>query len=101
MTVEIQTNEQSTQTPLEWEPLWKAMQVKPYPWVQTTEKMYWNMLECVPPRAMNDEGFLVGEAECETGDGQSVYACFVKHGNLVKARYTTLNEFYARTYPPL
>ena len=36
---------------LEWEALWDAMEANPSEWIPTTEAMYWEMLEAVPPRA--------------------------------------------------
>jgi len=37
--------------PLEWQALWDAMAANPSEWIPTTEAMYWEMLEAVPPRA--------------------------------------------------
>lgn len=47
--------------PLEWQPLWDAMDAKPDEWIPTTEAMYYRMLEVVPPRAHSLGAFLVGE----------------------------------------
>ena len=53
----------TAQTALEWSPLWEAMKADKSAWIPTTESMYWEMLECLPPRAMRNGAFLVGEAD--------------------------------------
>lgn len=78
---------------LEWAPLWDAMKATPKAWIPTTEKMYWDMLECVPPRAMANRAFLVGEADDHNADGFAVYACFKKFKDNYSARYMTLAQF--------
>lgn len=88
-----------TETPLEWAALWAAMKPAPYPWILTTEKMFWDMLGAVPPRAQRNDGFLVGEPDDTNGEGETLYACFMQQGELTKARYMTVREFNARTYP--
>ena len=55
---------------LEWQPLWDAMEANPSEWIETTQKMYWDMLESVPPRAQN-KGYISGRsnychAQCVT-----------------------------------
>ena len=50
-------------TTLEWQPLWDAMDARPTEWIETTEQMWWDMLECVPPRAQAGSRFLVGEPQ--------------------------------------
>ena len=82
--------------PLEWNELWAAMDAAPTTWIPTTEHMYWEMLECVPPAAMDGGRFLVGEANNHNSNGEPVYACFkVIHTNpeTYEARYMTLREF--------
>lgn len=83
----------TTTEKLEWTPLWTAMKATPAAWIPTTEGMYWEMLECVPPRAMLAGAFLVGEPETHNAQGQAVYACFKQVGNDYFARYMTLEEF--------
>jgi hypothetical protein len=78
---------------LEWAPLWDAMKAKPDAWILTNEAMYWEMLECVPPRAMAGRTFLVGEADSHNNDGYAVYACFKKFKDDYSARYMTLAQF--------
>jgi hypothetical protein len=78
---------------LEWAPLWDAMKTTPDAWIPTTEKMYWDMLEVLPPRAMSGRTFLVGEADHHNVDGRAVYACFTKLGDSYRARYLTLAQF--------
>jgi hypothetical protein len=62
-------------------------------WVPTTEAMYWDMLEAVPPAAMYAGAFLVGEAHHH--NGQPVYAMFRYEGDEYMAKYATLAEFNA------
>ena len=57
------------------------------------EKMYWEMLESVPPRAQNSRGFLVGEPLSDNADGYPIYACFKKSGDNYYAKNLTLSEF--------
>ena len=78
---------------LEWQPLWDAMEANPADWIPTTENMYWQMLEVLPPTKMIGRNFLVGEAERHNSNGEAVYACFTKFGDTYKARYLTLAEF--------
>jgi hypothetical protein len=78
---------------LEWAPLWDAMKTTPAAWIPTTEKMYWEMLEVLPPEKMIGRNFLVGEADHHNADGRAVYACFTKLGDSYRARYLTVDEF--------
>ena len=79
--------------PLEWQELWNAMDANPQEWIPTTEAMYWQMLECLPPRKMLGQNFLVGEAVHSNGAGEAVYSCFTKFGDTYKAKNLTLAEF--------
>jgi hypothetical protein len=78
---------------LEWQPLWDAMEANPSEWIETTQKMYWDMLESVPPRAQNSRGFLVGEPLSDNAEGYPIYACFRKSGDNYYAKNLTLSEF--------
>lgn len=78
--------------PLEWQALWDAMELNPDKWVLTTEKMYWEMLEVLPPRKMIGQNFLVGEALCHI-DGIPVYSCFSKFGDVYKTKNMTVRQF--------
>ena len=80
---------------LEWAELWAAMDAQPLEWIPTTEAMYWEMLGCVPPRAMRGGAFLVGEANNSNADGYPVYACFKQLGDNYFARNLTLEQFRA------
>jgi hypothetical protein len=82
-------------TLLEWADLWAAMDAKPSEWIPTTEGMYWQMLEVLPPRAQRGRAFLVGEANNTNADGYPVYACFNKLGDDYFARNLTLEQFKA------
>lgn len=79
--------------PLEWADLWKSMKEYPHAWTLTTENMYHEMLECLPPRAMGSNAFLVGEADHHNSDGLPVYACFAQSPRGVFATYLTVAEF--------
>ena len=78
---------------LEWQPLWDAMDAHPSDWIQTTEKMYWEMLEVLPPRAHIGASFLVGEALHDDDEGQPVYSCFDKSFGKYSAKNLTVKEF--------
>ena len=80
---------------LEWTPLWDAMKASPDAWIPTTESMYWQMLECLPPRAHSGSRFLVGEAERHNEEGKAVHACFRQVGSDFFAKYMTVEHFYA------
>lgn len=81
--------------PLVWDDLWAAMKAKPTEWIETTEKMYWNMLEVVPPRRQTRMAFLLGEANHTNEEGKEVYAAFKQQGDRYYARYMTVAEFDA------
>lgn len=81
------------QEKLEWAPLWAAMKDQPEAWIPTTEDMYWQMLECLPPMAHARGAFLVGEAERHNEEGKAVHACFKQAGNEFFARYMTVEQF--------
>ena len=81
--------------PLEWTELWDAMDANPSEWIPTTEAMYWQMLEVLPPRKMLGQNFLVGEAVRSNGEGEAVYAAFTKFGDTYKAKHMILAEFMA------
>jgi len=85
--------ENNLNEPLEWEDLWATMKTKPYPWVETTENMYNQMLDVLPPAAMGENAFLVGEPYTHNEKNEPVFACFVHSGKHYQARYMTLNEF--------
>jgi hypothetical protein len=79
--------------PIVWNELWDAMKDTPSAWVETTEKMFWEMLEVVPPVRMDNRKFLVGEAHHDNEQGEAVYACFKKSGTRFFARYLTISQF--------
>jgi hypothetical protein len=81
-------------TPLEWKPLWDAMDAAPTEWIETTSDMYWQMLECLPPRAQRRGAFLVGEPLRHNDAGQAVHACFWERADgTYWARNLTVAEF--------
>lgn len=88
-----------SQTPLEWSPLWAAMDAQPEAWIPTTEDMYWQMLEVLPPRAHAGGAFLVGEPLRHNSEGKAVHACFLKAGPNYFARNLTVEEFRGGARP--
>ncbi len=78
---------------LEWQALWDAMDANPNAWIPTTKKMYWEMLEVLPPAKMIGANFLVGEALRHNDAGEAVYSCFTKFGDTYKAKNLTVAEF--------
>jgi hypothetical protein len=86
------------QTPLEWSSLWSAMQAnynaKSDAWTLTTETMFDDMLNVLPPLAMRNGAFLLCEANHHNSDGYPVYAAFRQlPGNVFQSRYMTALEF--------
>lgn len=81
------------QAPIEWDDLWSTMRKIPDSWIPTTQSMYWDMLEVLPPAAMSNSGFLVGEPNHHNSNDEPVYACFMQNGNSFKAQYLTVREF--------
>jgi hypothetical protein len=81
--------------PLEWSALWAALDATPDTWMATTESMYWEMLEAVPPRAQARGAFLVGEALRHDSQGVAVYHCFKQCGREYFARNMTVEQFKA------
>lgn len=82
-------------TKLEWAQLWAAMDALPDDWIRTTDSMYQNMLEVLPPRAQAGARFLVGEAKTHNAEGKAVYACFKKDGDSYFAKHMTVEQFKA------
>lgn len=81
----------------EWKELWDAMEASPETWVETTEDMYWQMLECVPPREQDGARFLVGEPLRHV-NGEAVHACFwEKPDGTFWARNLTVAQFWSLT----
>lgn len=80
-------------TKLEWQALWDAMDTNPDQWIETTESMYWAMLEVLPPRKMIGRNFMVGEPLRHNSEGKAVHACFTKFGDTYKAKNLTLEQF--------
>lgn len=73
--------------------LWDAMKKEPAQWTRTTEGMYYEMLEAVPPAAMGRGAFLVGEPYTHNSRGEAVHACFANTYGDFFARYMTIREF--------
>jgi len=69
------------------------MRHEPHRWILTTDAMYWNMRDVLPPQDSGGGGFIVGEPNHHNADGEAVYACFHQINNEVVARYMTQREF--------
>ena len=82
---------------LEWQALWDAMEATPEAWIPTTEKMYWDMLEVLPPRAQRNGAFLVGEPLRDNGQGEAIYSCFSTIGHSFYAKNLTVKQFKEAT----
>lgn len=68
----------------------------PIVWSETTEEKYWEMLEVLPPAAMSNGGFLVGEPfDHDASNGQPRYEGFKQSGDkyFVGSRPMTRKEF--------
>ena len=78
---------------LEWADLWKAMDAS-NTWVETTEGMYWQMLEVLPPVQMTVGAFMVGEAVRDDDDGEPVHAMFREVGDKFYAKNVKLSKFW-------
>ena len=61
-------------------------------WTETTEKVYGEQLECLPPIRQASEAFMVGECY-DYKDGHSQYAAFV----MVKINH--IRRFFGRIAP--
>ena len=81
--------------PLEWAPLWDAMEARPDEWIETTDGMYIEMLECLPPRAYRSDGFLAGEPHHDDPTtGEPLFAAFIRSPfGRIFARYRTVAQF--------
>lgn len=65
-------------------------------WSETTEEMYWEMLEVLPPAVMLPIGFLVGEpCDHHAGNGQPRFQAYVKADgkHWAASRPMTVKEF--------
>lgn len=82
-------------SPVNWQPLWDVMRLfeSHETWVPTTEEMYTEMLNVLPPAATGRSCFLVGEPSHTGRNGETMYACFVARQGQYLARYMTLQEF--------
>ena len=90
--------------PLEWSALWNAVEVENNAalaenreprLIPTTETMFHEMLNVVPPAAMSSGQFLVGETVYHDANGADVYRAFFQYGKRYGSRLATLREFRA------
>ena len=79
--------------PLEWSDLWEAMDASPDAWIPTTEDMYFEMRDCLPPRTMSGGRFLVGEPKTHNAEGKAVHACFWERDGSYFAKHMTIEQF--------
>lgn len=82
--------------PYEWGALWSEMGERPTEWIPTTEGMYDDMMNCLPPAAIDAGGFLVGEPHHHDAKGAPVFAAFIKRGGRYFASYRTIAQFNRR-----
>lgn len=84
--------------PFAWSTLWAEMDAQPTEWIETTEDMYWDMLEALPPRAQAGNRFLVGEPKTHNAEGKAVHACFWKKADgRYFAKHMTVEQFRSLT----
>lgn len=83
--------------PVVWGELWSAMKENYLAgnekWVETTEEMYDEQLNVLPPEEWEHGSFLVGEAWNHNSNNESVYACFMRFDGRYYARYLTRRQW--------
>lgn len=70
-------------------------------WKEIDEHHYDWYLECLPPIAMNSNGFLNGEPYTHTSQGKGVYLACKCHNGKYYARLMTLTEYKSKIYKPI
>lgn len=76
----------------------------PIVWTETTKEVYWEMLEVLPPAAMGNGGFLVGEPwDHHAKTGQPQFAAYREKGDKywTANRPITRKEFAAEMLKPV
>ena len=88
---EIEMMENQTKTePLVYSALFNAMKMHPETWMPTTQEMYYEMRDVVPPAGMKSQSFLMGEPVGHDQHDRAVFACFKRVGEEFFARHMTL-----------
>ena len=62
-------------------------------WREIDEESFDEMLDSMPPLAMNSKGFITSEPHTHLSNGQPVYLSCIKSEKSFFAAYLTLNEF--------
>lgn len=90
-------NAETKTAPLEWKALFDAMRANHdagrIEWVETTEAMYREMLNVLPPARQVPGGFLVGEPWTHDDKGRAVAAAFTLRAGRYEACYMTAADF--------
>ena len=83
--------------PFEYSALFEIMDAHPRQWVPTTEKMFHDMLEVLPPVAYcnvkNWTGFLMGEPVTHDTHGDAIYSAYICVDGKFYAQNMTVKEF--------
>jgi len=79
-------------TPNLWDEMRRRFDAGDRSWIPTTEEMYHEMLNVLPPAYWRGGVFAVGEPWRHTGDNRPIFACFRASHGAHSARYATLAE---------
>lgn len=83
--------------PFEYSALFQLMDATPRQWVPTTEKMFYDMLEAIPPvaygKAENWTGFLMGEPVTHDTQGDAIYSAYIRVDDNFYAQNMTVKDF--------
>ena len=84
-------------SPFEYSALFQIMDAHPRQWVPTTEKMYYDMLEVLPPVKSRSDGgwtgFLMGEPVNHDAWGDAIYSAYICVDGKFYAQNMTVKEF--------
>ena len=61
-------------------------------WHEVDEEIFWEQLECVPPRRMTESGFMVGEPYSHSERG-AIHTCFMQVNGRYWGRMIALNDW--------
>ena len=78
-----------------WDAMRAAYEAGNGQWVETTERVYDEQLNVLPPRAWIGPSFAVGEEYCHNEYGLAVWPTFTHRDGRYFGRYATLTDFRA------
>ena len=83
--------------PFEYSALFQIMDANPRQWAPTTEKMYYDMLEVLPPVKLRTDGgwtgFLMGEPVTHDTQGDAIYGAYICLDGKFYAQNMTVKTF--------